>query len=119
MAHHLYPVGRSAQGRRAGTGRAGAGELVLREGEHGEAPPAPDGLDPRVYELYSELWRVPESVLWRPEDAHLPLRLAILREKIERDGYTAGAFNGATSIEDRLYLSPRSRAARRIRVEPA
>jgi hypothetical protein len=47
------------------------------------------------------------------------LRLAVLREKIERDGYSAGAFHGATSIEDRLYLSPRSRAGRRIRVEPA
>ena len=58
-------------------------------------------------------------VLWRPEDAPAVLRLAILREKIERDGYSAGAFNGATSIEDRLYLCPRSRAARRIRVEPA
>jgi hypothetical protein len=92
---------------------------VLSEGEHGKAPPAPKGTGARVRELYRQLWRTPESVLWRPEDANAVLRLAILREKIERDGYSAGAFNGATSIEDRLYLSPRSRAARRIRVEPA
>jgi hypothetical protein len=65
--------GRNVSGRRTGSGRASGGELVIREGEHGEAPPAPEGLDPRLYELYAELWEMPESVLWRPEDANAVL----------------------------------------------
>jgi hypothetical protein len=92
---------------------------VLREGEHGQAPPVPRDLDVRVRAIYRALWRTPESILWRPEDSPATLRLAILRAKIEADGYASGTFNSCTVLEDRLYLSPRSRAARRIRVEPA
>jgi hypothetical protein len=78
----------------------------------------PDGTDPRVVEHSEALWLTPQSTLWRGEDWHLVLRLAMLREVAEREGYSTGTFNGMTSIEDRLYLSPRSRDARKIRIEP-
>ena len=86
---------------------------MLREGEHGRAPPAPKGAGTRVREPSStgNSGVRPSPCCGVPRDANAVLRLAILREKIERDGYSAGVLNGATSIEDRLYLSPRSRAS--------
>jgi hypothetical protein len=55
-------------------GRPGEDEIVLREGEHGEAPPAADGVDVRVQEVRLRLWKTPEPVVWHPEDANAVLR---------------------------------------------
>jgi hypothetical protein len=100
-------------------GRFPSREIVLYEGQHGRAPRAPAWLSKRAQTRFKAAWRTPVSATWRAEDALVVARWAALATWVEAGDERSWVWSQLASAEDRLGLTPRSRAARRIRIEPA
>jgi hypothetical protein len=91
---------------------------VLRSDDHGDPPPPPHYLDPREVEVYLGLWAEPVAKLWEPSDADLVALLA--RMVVKNEGGAEGAWVSARimSLRAALFLSPRTRRASGILIEP-
>lgn len=90
-------------------------------GYRGDFPEPPEGMPDDLVAAYVELWRSPMGAAWIEEDAELVVELVwtrrAVRSVLERGEFPPGTATGRISgIEDKLGLSPKSRAAMRWRI---
>jgi hypothetical protein len=90
-------------------------------GYDGTIPPAPAHLADVDEVAYVELWRSPAAAAWLDSDAALVAELVELRRLTatsrSRGEYPPGTATARmTTLEDRLALSPKARAALRLKV---
>jgi hypothetical protein len=87
-------------------------------GYRGEYPDPPEGMPEDLVEDYRALWSSPMGEAWIEEDAALVIELVYtrraVRKELESGSFPPGTATGRISgIEDKLGLSPKSRAAMR------
>jgi hypothetical protein len=113
--HQPLPIGMGRDGRSRRTGHGGrftSREVVLRAGEHGEAPRAPRHLDPRERKVFRQLWKEPVAKLWEPGDAPLVALLAQMTVRLEDGAVESWVSARIMSLRSALFLSPRTRRRR-------
>jgi len=78
-----------------------------------EAPPLPEregGWSDRTLEWWKTIWASPMAILWLPADMGALHDLAELRERLSVGDQRLGGMGSVRAIEDRLGLTPKSRA---------
>jgi hypothetical protein len=91
--------------------------LLPAEGRQEPAPGLPAGnWSAETMEWWERVWASPPAAVWIDSDFDVVVRLAQIREAIARDPSKAALHAAATSLEDRLGLTPRARRAMNWRI---
>jgi hypothetical protein len=89
------------------------------EGRHGPTPEWPlSEASPEELEIWSSLWRTPQSAVWPPGWTRTQARLARMLAEAEEGGSRASLLSEVRQLEAALGLSPVSMARLHWQIEP-